>query len=185
MSIIPEISTTRLCLRAWRSKDLQPFAEMCADPEVRRYFTGVLSAAESMALVGRTQDHWKNHGFGLWAVGIPSVAPFIGYAGLLRVGFTAHFTPCVEVGWGLARAYWGYGFATEAAEAALQFGFTQLVLNEIVAFTAVANVRSRRVMERLGMRRDEAGDFEHPQIAEGHPLRPHVLYRLSKANWRG
>lgn len=185
MPAIPEIVTPRLRLRAWRREDLQPFGEMCADPEVRRYFMGILSAAESEAMVGRIQDHWEQNGFGFWVLEIPEVTPFIGYAGLLRVGFEAHFVPCVEVGWGLARSFWGHGFATEAGQAALQFGFTKLGLDEIVSFTAVANDRSRRVMERLEMKRDEADDFEHPRVPEGNPLRRHVLYRLPKTGWRG
>lgn len=184
MAALVEISTQRLRLRQWHREDLQPLSEMCSDPEVRRYFPGVLNAAESEAMMGRIQDHFERHGFGLWALEMPAIAPFIGYAGLLRVNFEAHFAPAVEVGWGLARSFWGRGFATEAGQAALQYGFAELRLDEVVAFTAVANARSRKVMERLGMLRDEAGDFDHPRIADSHPLRRHVLYRLTRSSWR-
>jgi RimJ/RimL family protein N-acetyltransferase len=177
------ITTARLRLRPWRDGDLPAFAAPNADPRVMEHFPGTLSRAESDALVARNRDHFAAHGFGLWAVEVPGRAPFIGFVGLAVPRFEGPFTPCVEVGWRLAAEHWGQGYATEAASAVLAHAFGPLGLAEVVSFTAPANRRSRRVMERLGMTRLPAGDFEHPGLPEGHPLRPHVLYRLSRAIW--
>lgn len=179
-----ELGTERLRLRTWRDSDLEPFAALNADPAVMEYLPGPLSRAESDALVARFRDHFDRHAFGLWAVEIPGVVPFAGFIGLSIPGFEAHFTPCVEVGWRLARQCWGAGYATEGAVAALKVGFEQLGLDEIVSLTVPANRRSRAVMERLGMRRDPAEDFDHPRLPEGHKLRRHVLYRLRKVDCR-
>jgi RimJ/RimL family protein N-acetyltransferase len=176
----PTLSTARLHLRAWREADLGPFAALNADPRVMAFFPKVLDCTESDALAARISAHFTNHGFGLWAVEVPGRADFIGFAGLAVPSFDAHFTPCVEIGWRLAREHWGNGYATEAARAALAFGFCDLALGEIVSFTAPANWPSRRVMERLGMKRSAADDFEHPAMPEGHVFRPHVLYRLTR-----
>ncbi len=153
---------------------------MNADPQVMEFFPRPLESAESDAAVGRIRDHFARHGFGLWAVEVPGVADFIGFVGLAIPRFEAHFTPCVEIGWRLAREHWGRGYATEAARAVLEFGFRDLDLDEIVSFTTAANVRSRAVMERIGMTRSPEDDFEHPALAEGHPLRRHVLYRTRR-----
>ena len=144
------------------------------------FFPKRLESTESDAAAARIAGHFEEHGFGLWAVEIPGVAPFIGFTGLAVPRFVAPFTPCVEIGWRLAAEHWGRGYATEAARAALQFGFEKLQLSEILSFTVPKNVRSRRVMERLGMSRSPADDFDHPNIAEGHPLRRHVMYRMSR-----
>ena len=154
---------------------------MNADPEVMRFFPGLLAREESDTLMEQQALLLGLRGWGLWAVEVAGGAPFIGFVGLAEPQFEAHFTPCVEVGWRLAREHWGRGYATEAARAALEFGFGNLELDEIVALTTPANVRSRRVMERLGMTHDPADDFEHPRLPVGHPIRPHVLYRLSRA----
>ena len=122
----------------------------------------------------------REHGFGLWAVEAVDVADFVGFVGFSIPGFQAHFTPCVEIGWRLAFEHWGRGYATEAARAAVDCGFRRFGLEEIVSFTVRANWRSGRVMERLGMTRSAADDFEHPRLLPGHPLRPHVLYRLKR-----
>jgi ribosomal-protein-alanine N-acetyltransferase len=180
----PILTTARLRLRQWREEDLAPFAALNADPQVMEFFPKVLTRAESDAVAGRIRDHFARHGFGLWAVEAPGAADFVGFVGLAVPSFEAHFTPCVEIGWRLGREHWGHGYATEAASAALAFGFGARALDEIVAFTVPANIASRRVMGRLGMRRLPADDFEHPAIAEGHPLRPHVLYRLRRADWK-
>ncbi len=148
------------------------------------HFPGALTPVESDALVDRIEAHFSEHGFGLWAVELPSASSFIGFVGLSVPSLHAHFTPCVEVGWRLARAYWGNGYATEGARAALRFGFDELGLLEIVSFTVPANIRSRRVMEKLGMRHSPSDDFDHPGLQEDHPLRRHVLYRLPRLNWR-
>ncbi len=173
-----ELHTERLILREWRDEDLKPFAALNSDPEVMRYMPKLLSREDSDASIQRIREHFARHGFGLWAVEVREVEPFVGFVGLSMPKFESLFTPCVEIGWRLAREAWGKGYATEAAQAALQFGFQQLALNEIVSFTVPENQRSRRVMDRLGMNHDPAGDFEHPLLPAGHPLRRHVLYRL-------
>jgi RimJ/RimL family protein N-acetyltransferase len=176
-----ELATERLRLRRWRPSDAAPFAAMCADTRVMEHFPALLSREEADAMIGRIRTHFEQHGYGLWAVEIPGVAPFAGFIGLCIPRFEAHFTPCVEVGWRLAPEYWGNGYATEGARGALAFGFEQLGLDEIVAMTAPENVRSRRVMEKLGMTHNPADDFEHLLIPEEHRLRQHVLYRIRKS----
>ncbi len=151
---------------------------MNADPRVMEFLPQILTPAESDAMVARIHRHFDQHGFGLWAVEVLDVAPFIGFAGLSVPSFEAHFTPCVEVGWRLAYEHWGKGYATEAAEAALSVGFVQLQIEQIVSFTVKNNYRSRRVMERIGMTHSADDDFCHPNLPVGHRLRPHVLYRL-------
>ena len=175
-----ELRTERLLLRSWRPADLEPFAAMNADPQVMEFLPKCLTRPESDALATRINDGFIEHGFGLWAVELPGEAEFAGFIGLSVPRFEAHFTPCVEVGWRLAYEFWGRGYATEGAQAALAYGFETLGLEEIVSLTTVTNERSRRVMEKLGMKRDPADDFEHPILPEGHPLRPHVLYRIRK-----
>jgi RimJ/RimL family protein N-acetyltransferase len=177
---VPELRTERLLLRGWREADLAHFAALNADPRVMAHFPSTLSRAESDAFVRRIQAHFAEHGFGLWAVEIPGACPFAGFAGLSVASFPAPFTPCVEAGWRLAHHLWRRGYATEAARAALAFGFERAGLDEVVSFTAEGNAASRRVMERLGMRRDPSGDFDHPSVPEGHRLRRHVLYRLCR-----
>lgn len=157
---------------------------MNADPRVTEHLPAPLSRVESDAVIERLATHWRQHGFGLWAVEILATEQFAGFVGLSVPRFEAHFTPCVEIGWRLAAQHWGNGYATEGARAALQFGFDVLQLAEIVSFTVPANTRSMRVMERLGMSRDLAGDFDHPLVPAGHPLRRHVLYRLAYPAYR-
>lgn len=142
------------------------------------HFPAVLSRAQSDDLIEAIEAGFEVNGFGLWALELREGGGFIGFAGLAVPGFEAHFTPAVEVGWRLAREAWGKGYATEAGRAALAFGFEEAGLDQVVSFTTVANHRSRAVMERLGMGRDPAGDFDHPSLPAGHPQRPHVLYRL-------
>lgn len=180
---VPELSTDRLLLRGWRACDREPFFQINADPRVCEHFVRPLDRAESDALTDRIEAHFARHGFGLWAVEVPGVAPLIGFVGLAVPRFEAAFMPCVEVGWRLSADFWGRGYATEAARAALAFGFETQGLDEIVSFTVPANVRSRKVMERLGMRLDPDGDFEHPHVPEGHRLRRHLLYRLHRRDW--
>ncbi len=159
------------------------FAEINADPRVAEHLPGVLTRVESDALFDRIQAHIATNGFGLWAVEAPGVTPLLGFIGLARPTYEAHFTPCVEVGWRLGSGCWGLGLATEGARAALAFGFGELGLAEIVSFTSPLNQRSRRVMEKLGMIYDAQGDFDHPRLPEGHRLRRHVLYRLAKTQF--
>lgn len=172
------IETARLILRPWRASDRLLFAEQNADPIVMRFLAGVLTREESDAYVDRVEQHLAETGFCKWAVEAPGVAPFIGAVGLSRVKFEASFTPAVEVAWRLHRRYWGQGYATEAARAAIDDGFTRVRLKEIVALTTLSNVASMRVMERLGMTRTI--EFDHPGLAEDHDLRRHILYRLSR-----
>jgi RimJ/RimL family protein N-acetyltransferase len=174
------VRTRRLVLRRWRPADRAPFAALNADPVVMAWFPATLTTAQSDALADAIETHHAAHGFGLWAVDIPGVAPFAGYVGLAVPGFTAPFTPCVEIGWRLAAAHWGHGYATEAARAVLDHAWDVVGLDELVSFTTAGNARSRAVMERLGMQRDPAEDFAHPRLPEGHPLRPHVLYRIAR-----
>lgn len=171
------LSTTRLRLRQWRDGDLEPFATLNADPEVMRFFPAPLSREQSDALAAREREGIGERGWGLWAVEVLESSRFIGFVGLAEPRFDAHFTPAVEVGWRLAHDAWGKGYATEGGRAALVYAFDELGLTEIVSFTSAINVRSRRVMERLGMSHDPADDFDHPSVATG-PLRLHVLYRL-------
>ena len=180
---IPRLETKRLALREWRDDDREPFAVMNADPRVAEYLSRPLDRLDSDAFLDRIVARWASDGHGLWAVERRDDGTFIGFVGLAAPNFEAAFTPCVEVGWRLAPEAWGHGFATEAARAALGFGFERLELEEIVSFTVPANVRSRAVMERLGMTRDPADDFLHPNLPDGHPLRQHVLYRLRRADW--
>jgi RimJ/RimL family protein N-acetyltransferase len=177
------IETQRLRLRPWTDADLPAFAALNADPRVMEHFPKLLTADESNAAAARIREHFRRHGFGLWAVEVRGVADFVGFTGLCVAKFPAPFTPCVEIGWRLAFDHWGHGYANEAAQAALRHGILQLRLDEIVSFTAPSNLRSRRVMERLGMTHDSADDFDNPNILEGHPLRRHVLYRLSRDGW--
>jgi RimJ/RimL family protein N-acetyltransferase len=181
MSAVTALSSERVSLRRWRDGDREAFAAMNSDARVMEFFRSRLSRAESDAMIDGIERHFSQHGFGLWALEIPDVAPFLGFVGLATARFDAPFTPCVEVGWRLAFEHWGHGYATEAARLALGYGFGTLALPEIVSFTSAANHRSRAVMERLGMRHDAADDFDYPTMPEGHPLRPHVLYRLGAA----
>jgi RimJ/RimL family protein N-acetyltransferase len=189
---VTELRTVRLLMRRWREADLAPFAALNADPEVMRHFPARMDRGASDDLARRADAALGRRGWGLWAVEVRAddVEPedagaFIGFVGLNAPPFDAHFTPAVEVGWRLARGFWGRGYATEAATAAMGRGFGELHLDEIVSFTTVANDRSRRVMERLGMHRDPADDFDHPSLAADDPIRPHVLYRLSREEFAG
>lgn len=178
----PELDTERLLLRRWTDADRAPFAALNADAEVMQYFRAPLDRAASDALIDRIEAGFVSLGYGLWAVQVRSSGEFIGFTGLIRPTFVAHFTPAIEVGWRLARAAWGNGYAGEAARAVLAYGFAA-GLDEIVSMATRTNERSRAVMRRIGMTHDPADDFEHPSLPIGHPLRPHVLYRMSRADW--
>jgi RimJ/RimL family protein N-acetyltransferase len=173
-------STPRLRLRRWRETDREPFAEMNRHPEVMRYFVRPLDRAESDALIDRIEAQFEERGFGLWVVERKDDEAFLGFTGLLIPKFDAHFTPCVEVGWRLDQRAWGHGYATEAASEALRFGFEEANLDQIVSFAPLPNIRSIRVMARLGMTHDPQDDFDHPLVPAGHRLRRHVLYRLRR-----
>ena len=170
---MPELRTERLLLRQWRDDDLAPFAALNADPVVMEHFPGLMSREASDAFAESNRERIAERGWGLWAV--EAEGRFIGFVGLNPPSFM----PGVEVGWRLERAAWGRGYATEAARAAIAFGFDELDLPEIISFTATTNVRSQRVMQRLGMTHDPADDFDHPRV-EDPRLRRHVLYRLGR-----
>jgi RimJ/RimL family protein N-acetyltransferase len=175
------IETARLILRPWRDSDLPLFAEQNADPVVMRYLVGPLARQQSDDYVAQAVRHLAETGYCKWAVEAPGVAPFIGAVGLSRVKFEASFTPAVEVAWRLHRNYWGFGYATEAARAAIEDGFTRVGLQEIVALTVPGNTASQQIMQRLGMTRTI--EFDHPAVAEDSPLRRHILYRLTRAQF--
>lgn len=171
------IATPRLLLRGWKAEDRAPFAAMNADPKVMRYFASPLTELETNAMLDRNAAHFEQYGFGLWAAELSSTGEFIGFIGLSVPQFEAPFTPCVEIGWRLAANHWNKGLATEGAGAVLRYGFESLRIEEIVSFTSVDNLPSRRVMEKIGMNRDPKDDFDHPRLPIGHELRRHVLYR--------
>jgi RimJ/RimL family protein N-acetyltransferase len=177
------IRTARLSLRRWRPADREPFATLNADPRVTRYLSGPLDRAASDTLFDQIEAEWAECDFGLWALELAGSGELIGFTGLHRAPPGVPFQPAVEVGWRLSPEHWDHGYATEAAAAVLADGFVRAGLAEVVSFTTRQNVRSQRVMRRLGMRRDTAGDFDHPALPPGHPLRPHVLYRLRAREW--
>lgn len=184
MPELVELETPRLRLRAWRDEDKEPFALMNSDPRVMECFPGLLDRAASDAFVERIGIHMAEHGWGLWAVALRSTDQFIGFTGLRReLGLPC--SPCYEAGWRLAHAYWGQGYASEAALAALEFGFGTLGVDEIVAVTALPNLRSQAVMRRIGMCLDLEREFDHPRVPAGHWLQRHCLYSIDRAAWRG
>ena len=178
MPALIEPTTTRLLLRQWRSSDRPPFGQLNADPRVMEFLPSPLTREQSDALADRCESFISERGWGLWAVELKARCSFIGFVGLSIPTARLPFSPCTEVGWRLAFDYWGHGFATEAAHEALRIGFEVLGLDEIVSFTAVANRRSRAVMERLGMTESEL--FEHPSMPVGSSLRKSCLYRLRR-----
>jgi RimJ/RimL family protein N-acetyltransferase len=179
-----DLTTDRLLLRQWKDSDYEPFAALNADPAVMEHFPSVMTRAESDTMVDRISAALDERGFGFWAVEVRETGQFIGMTGLSVPSFEAPFkTPCVEIGWRLAKDAWGNGYATEAARASLAYGFGEAGLDEVISFTATTNKPSQRVMERIGMTHDEADDFDHPRLPDGHPLQRHVLYRITRAQW--
>jgi RimJ/RimL family protein N-acetyltransferase len=170
--------TDRLILRHWREEDREPFQAMNTDPRVMEFFPALLTPQETDAGIARIEQHFERHGFGLYAAELIATKTFIGFVGLSVPAFDAPFMPAVEIGWRLASDCWGTGLATEGARAVVQHAFETLAMRSLVSFTSTANLRSRRVMEKIGMVHDAAADFDHPRIPEGHPLRRHILYRL-------
>jgi RimJ/RimL family protein N-acetyltransferase len=183
MAEIIEIETPRLRMRRWQERDREPFAAMNADPAVMAFFPAVLTRAASDASIDLWQSQLEAQGWSNWALELRATGAFIGFTGLSVPRRVLPFSPCVEVGWRLARDHWGRGYATEAARAALRVGFERLRLAEVISFTSVGNARSRAVMQRIGLR-DTRRDFEHPGVPEGHPLRLHCLYSLDCEAWR-
>ena len=178
-----ELTTARLLLRRWSRADREPFAALNADPRVMAYFPDRLTRAESDDLLAKIEAGFEQRRYGLWALEVRATGQFVGFTGLEVASFDARFTPAVKVGWRLARFAWGRDYATEAALASLAFGFEEAGLDEIVSFTAAANLRSRAVMERISMTHDPADDFDHPALPQADRLRQHVLYRIAAADW--
>ena len=177
----PRLTTARLLMREWRDSDREPYAELNADPDVMRHFPSTLTSRQSGEMIDRMATAWVDRGFGLWAVERLDTGDFVGFVGLAAPTWQTAFTPCVEVGWRLAKHHWGNGFAPEAGLAALEWGFANVDLpgDEIVSFTPVANVNSRRVMHKIGMVHDPTRDFDHPLLADWAERR-HVLYRIDR-----
>ena len=179
----PVITTSRLVLREWKDSDHEPFALLNADSRVMEFMPKALTPEESDGWIEKIKSHFVEHGFGLFAASLRQNQAFIGFIGLAVPGFRAPFTPCVEIGWRLAAEHWNRGFATEGAKAVLRHAFTTLNLPEVVSFTVPANIRSRRVMEKIGLVHQQSEDFDHPNLPVGHPLQRHVLYRLRRPEW--
>jgi ribosomal-protein-alanine N-acetyltransferase len=179
------LETERLLLRPWKNEDLEPFAELCADPEVMRFFPEVLTREKTDLLVSRCREKTANDGFSMAPVEVKATGEFLGFVGLNVPAYAAPlpFDPCVEIGWRLKRSAWGKGYASEAAREWLRFGFETMGLEEIVAFTIPDNLPSQKVMKRIGMIRDLEGDFLHPSLPADHPIAKHVLYRLTRSDW--
>lgn len=177
-----EITTKRLRLRQWKVEDYSPFFQLNSDPQVMEYFPACLDRSASDALAKRIRGLIDKRGWGFWAVEVVDSQTFIGFVGLHIPSDNLPFNPCVEIGWRLAAEHWGKGYATEAARAALAFGFGELQLEEIVSFTALPNLRSQRVMKKLGMKRESA-TFLHPGVPDHNPLKEHCLYRLSRTEF--
>jgi len=182
VSIAAELRTARLRLRQWRDSDREPFAAMNADPVVMEFFVSPLTRAASDASIDAWQSQFAQRGWSNWAVEALDSEAFIGFVGLTIPVRVLPFSPCVEIGWRLARRHWGNGYVTEAAREVLRAGFQVLGLDEILSFTTVLNRRSSAVMQRIGMHRHE--DFDYPAFPDGHPFRRHCLYRLTREQWQ-
>ncbi|KTF07563.1 GNAT family N-acetyltransferase [Psychrobacter pacificensis] len=181
------IATKRLYLRQWQASDFAPFAEMNANSKVMEYFPKLLTPALSNTIANKCQKLIEEHGWGFWAVarkdGATKSDDFIGMVGLNNAHADMPFAPAVEIGWRLHKDYWGLGYATEAAQAALRYAFEVLELSEVVAFTAVINKRSQKLMQRLG-KTDTQDNFYHPMLNDKHPLAEHVLYKITRQQWQ-
>jgi len=185
MALAPRthIETARLRLRDWTDADAGPFAALNADPRVMEFFPAALTREQSDAQMAGIRAFIVERGYGLYAAEEKASGQFIGFIGLSRPSFEAHFTPAIEIGWRLAREAWGQGYASEGARAVRDHAFVALGLDALVSFTAEWNRPSRRVMEKIGMAHDPADDFMHPRLPPEHKLARHVLYRLSRAEW--
>ncbi len=181
--MIAELETDRLLLRKWIEQDLAILAVLNSDPEVMKYLPALLSREESKAMAEKCKSLISERGWGFWAVEQKSSGKFIGFVGLHTSKSNLPFSPCVEIGWRLLKDCWGKGYATEAAQEALVFAFNTLKLKEVVSFTAISNSRSRSVMDRLGFSNTHQ-NFEHPGLKKSHLLSAHVLYKITKQEWR-
>lgn len=173
------LETNRLILRTWEDSDLQQMFAINQDPKVMEYFPGLQSLEMTKHFIDKVNQHFDNHGYSLYATIRKDTREFIGFIGLLTVDFEAHFTPATEIGWRLSSNQWGQGFATEGAKAVLDYAFRELKIPEIVSFTAEGNMKSIRVMQKIGLQRNPDDDFNNPKLDDSSPLKRHVLYRLS------
>jgi RimJ/RimL family protein N-acetyltransferase len=178
------IETARLRMRTWREEDAEPYYQINQDPRVTQYLLGALTIEQVEAFLLRVNEQQEKQGYTLWATELKSTGELIGFIGLNYTDFPAHFTPAVEIGWRLGSSHWGQGYATEGAKAVLEYGFKTCSLKEIVSFTVPENVRSIRVMEKIGLKRDPDGNFPYPKLPEDHPLSSHVLYRITREDER-
>lgn len=183
MATGPALDTARLRLRRWNDRDRAPFSAINADPEVMEHFPSLLTADASDQLIDRIEQHFEEHGFGLWAVETKDDHRLVGFCGLAVPTFVTNFTPAVEIGWRLAREHWGRGYATESARAVLDFGFGSAGLDRILSWAVPDNQRSIRVMRRIGLRPAPELDFDHPRLMEDDRLRRHLVYRITREEW--
>tara|TARA_R100001369_G_scaffold13736_3_gene28114 strand:- start:84 stop:647 length:564 start_codon:yes stop_codon:yes gene_type:complete len=183
----PYIETERLYLRQWQASDFAIFAAMNADPEVMKYFPKLLSAKVSHIIATKCQQLIADNGWGFWALSLKKGSnkndAFIGFVGLNQTHADMSFAPCVEIAWRLRKEFWGQGYAIEAARASLDFAFSELALDEVVAFTAVINKRSQLLMKRIRMT-DTQNNFYHPALESNHLLAEHVLYKITRQQWQ-
>lgn len=177
------IKTDRLLLRDWKASDLEEFIRINSDSMVMEYMPRILKPEDSKRLMKKFQDHIEKNGYGMFAVEVKETKEFIGTVGICKVRFDAPFTPAVEIAWRLSYESWGKGYATEAARAVMDYGFNELNLDEIVAFTIHDNARGIHVMEKLGMKRDKKGDFIYPRLKKEHPLALHCLFRIDRTQY--
>lgn len=177
------LDTSRLILRTFKDADLEPMTDINQDPKAMKYFPALQDKEQTRQLINRIQTHYDTYGYSLYAVELKQTQQMIGFVGLLRADFDAHFTPTVEIGWRLASNHWNKGYAAEAAKAVLNYAFTKLDLDELVSFTSENNKRSCHLMEKIGMHHDSQDDFDHPKLEKTNPLCRHVLYRLTKAEY--
>jgi RimJ/RimL family protein N-acetyltransferase len=183
------LTTDRLILRTWKPNDIPLMAAISSDPLVMKHFPAIQDITATQTLINRVNEHYATFGYALYAVETKDTHAFIGFVGLNHPSFEIpHFhpknLPIVEIGWRLSSQQWRKGYATEAAKAVLHYAFTVLNLDEIISFTVVANTKSRRVMEKIGLRHSESDDFDHPKLGEDSPLRRHVLYRLIRDDYQ-
>jgi RimJ/RimL family protein N-acetyltransferase len=176
------LETERLILRPYSETDREDFAALNGDPQVGAWLAGILDRSQSDALMDRINTHIADNGFGLWGLALKDENRIVGFCGLTTVKVGAlPVGPCIEMGWRLMPHLWGHGLASEGAHAALQWGFTHLKTEEVLAFTATTNLASQGVMRKIGMVADPARDFDHPSLSPDHPLRRHVVYAAHRS----
>ena len=177
------LETDRLLLRTWDDHDLQPMLAINQDPKVMEYFPELQNLEATKKLIIRINNHFEKYGYTVYATERKDSSECIGFIGLFTPEFESHFTPTTEIGWRLSSKHWGQGFATEGAQAVLDYAFKELKIPEIVSFTAAGNAKSIRVMEKIGLQHNENDDFDHPKLDDDSPLKRHVLYRLRREKY--